>query len=76
MPTPTCVKCGNSTFVLEYLTPKGARFKYSAIVCSSCGGVAGLAEFYNIGEQIVQQNKAIKSIASKIGVSVDLLTET
>lgn len=74
--SPNCVRCGGSSFGLTYVTPSGARFKYSAIYCTGCGGVVSFAEFYNIGDQIAAQNRAIEKIARKQGVSVDLMTES
>jgi predicted nucleic-acid-binding Zn-ribbon protein len=72
---PKCVRCGGMKFEHAYIMPANSRFKYTAIVCSECGGVIGLAEFYNLGELMARQNQAIKSIATRMGLHVNLLTE-
>jgi hypothetical protein len=34
--------------------------------------VVGVLDFYNVGEMLLAQNRAIRAIAEKAGVSVDL----
>ncbi len=63
MAQSTCVKCGNHTFELALVEPQRAMFKLHFVQCTSCGGVVGVTEYYNIGA-------TLEKIAAKIGVSV------
>lgn len=46
MAQPCCVKCGNRTFELQDVNPTRTNYKYNAITCTSCGGIAGVVEAY------------------------------
>jgi len=63
MASSTCVKCGDGHFELVEYTPKKSAFKLSFIQCSSCGGVVGVLDYYNIGE-------IIHKLADKLGVKL------
>jgi hypothetical protein len=67
-----CGHCGSGTFALQLVEPRGSRFKLYFIQCSSCGVPVGVQEFHNVGATLDKQSKAIKQIAQKLGVSVDL----
>lgn len=54
MALSTCIKCGNSSFENKDVTPRNSEFILSFIQCTSCGGVVGVVDFYNIGELIHQ----------------------
>lgn len=60
----SCIKCNNSTFQLEEVTPRGSNFVLNFIKCSSCDGAVGVIDFYNIGELIHQ-------LSEKLGVSLN-----
>lgn len=61
MASPTCIKCGNSTFEVKENAPKNSNFKIMFIQCTSCGGVVGVMDYFNIGN-------FVKKIADKLGV--------
>jgi predicted nucleic-acid-binding Zn-ribbon protein len=72
MASSTCVKCGSTSFEIKLNTPHGSNFKIYFVQCSSCGGVVGVTDFYNIGAEIRMQNTAIKAIANQVGAHVRL----
>jgi len=59
MATSTCVKCGSGTFETVEHTPKKSAFKLIFIQCSSCGGVVGVIDFYNIGDRLTELGKKL-----------------
>lgn len=71
--TPKCSSCGAlNLFELHELAVNGAQFRMGSIQCRMCGAVVGVVDFYNIGAMLKKQNEAIKKIAQKVGVHVDL----
>lgn len=74
MATSSCPKCGNHTFEVKQNTPQQSRYVLLFVQCASCGTVVGVLDYYNIGAQMIQQNKAIKTLAQKLQVHVDLET--
>ncbi len=63
MAVSTCTKCDNTQFELKEVTPRDSEFILSFIQCTSCGGVIGVIDFYNVGELIHQ-------LAGKLNVSL------
>jgi hypothetical protein len=59
MARSTCVKCGNGKFETMQHSPSGSRFKLVFIQCSSCGGVVGVVDFYNIGDRLTELGKKL-----------------
>lgn len=72
MATSTYVKCGNSSFEAKEATPLRSEFKLIFIQCSSCGGVVGVLDFFNVGNLLTQQHEALKEIAKSVGTHVNL----
>jgi predicted nucleic-acid-binding Zn-ribbon protein len=64
MALSTCVKCGGSSFEISHVSPTGSNFKLMFIQCSSCGGVVGVMDFYNIGQ-------SLHDLAKKLGRPLD-----
>lgn len=60
----TCVKCGSNRFEIRENTPAGSNYKLMFIQCSSCGGVVGVMDYYNIGAKIEELEKRIKNIST------------
>lgn len=52
MAQSTCVKCGNTRFEMKEQSPVSSNYKYLFIQCTSCGGVVGVVEYFNIGSLI------------------------
>ena len=61
MAMSTCVKCGNSSFEVKENSPSKSNYKLMFIQCSSCGGVVGVMDYFNIGDFVVK-------IAKKLGI--------
>jgi len=57
----TCMKCGSTSFESKTVTPHGSNFKLNFIQCSSCGGVVGVMDYFNIGGML-------QSLARKLGI--------
>ena len=55
----TCTKCGGNSFEIVESEPSGTNFKYSYVQCSSCGGVIGVMDYYNIGEMLDKIHKKL-----------------
>ena len=66
MATSTCIKCGNHSFQIAENSPSGAAFKLMFVQCSSCGGVVGIQDYFNIGTLLQDQEKQIKQLQSSI----------
>jgi len=60
MARSTCAKCGGTTFELVENEPRGAKFKYFFVQCSSCGVVIGVQEYFNAGAILTKIAKALK----------------
>jgi hypothetical protein len=52
-------------------TPMNSKFKMIFVQCASCGGVIGVMDFYNIGQQTEQIKDGLKKVAAKAGVRLD-----
>lgn len=72
MARSTCVKCGNTNFEVARAEPRNSNYVLMFVQCTSCGGVAGVLEYENVGALLHRQNEAIKKIARQLNVSVDL----
>ena len=66
MASSTCVKCGETTFETKEVSPRNSPFKLTFVQCASCGGVIGVMDFYNIGNELQDIKKAIAAIAKSI----------
>jgi Fe2+ or Zn2+ uptake regulation protein len=64
MATPKCPKCDSIHFELKEIKIKDANFRHNAIICSSCGSVIAVEEFFNI-------NARMDVMARKLGVKID-----
>lgn len=68
MASSTCIKCSSHSFETREVTPNGSAFKLIFIQCSSCGGVVGVIDYFNIGHLLQQQNVVLQRIADRLGV--------
>ncbi len=59
MAMSTCVKCGGTRFELVEHSPAMSKFKVNFIQCASCGGVVGVTDYWNTGEQL---NKVLRKL--------------
>ena len=67
-----CGKCGNGSFELVEPTVRGAAYRLYFVQCSSCGVPVAVQEFNNITAMLSKQNQALKEIAARLDVYVDL----
>ena len=54
MAMSTCTKCGKTQFEVKEVSPGESNFTLNFIQCTSCGGVIGVIDYFNIGELIHQ----------------------
>jgi uncharacterized Zn finger protein len=62
MAASTCTKCGNHTFEVKEAEPRDSAYKLLFVQCSSCGGVVGVMDFFNLGAML-------QKIQKKLGIS-------
>lgn len=67
-----CASCGNSSFEVQENTPAHSNYKLIFVQCAKCGAVVGVQDYYNIGNETYKIREALKKIAGRVGVSVDL----
>lgn len=72
MAVSTCAKCGNHVFEVQLNESMHSGYKIYFVQCATCGTVVSTADFFSISSMIIQQNEAIRRIAAKVGVHVDL----
>jgi predicted nucleic-acid-binding Zn-ribbon protein len=60
MATPKCPKCEGTRFEIKPIEVAGANYKHNAVICSSCGAILGIEEYYNIGARIQKLAAALK----------------
>ena len=74
MASSTCIKCGNHIFELVEREPINAAFRLNFVQCSSCGGVVGVLDHFNIAQLISEFAKKLGARANRI-VSGNLTTD-
>jgi len=72
MALSTCGKCGNRFWKINMVEPCGSAFKLYFVQCAQCGTPVAAMEYSNICAMLSKQNDAIKQIAARVGVVVDL----
>jgi predicted nucleic-acid-binding Zn-ribbon protein len=61
-----CVKCESSSFKLEEIEMQGAAYNMMVAKCTSCKTPFGLTDFYNVGQLLKNQEKAVADLGKKI----------
>jgi hypothetical protein len=61
-----CSKCEGAAFKIQEISPNGAAYKFYAVQCTSCQTPIGITDFYNLGNLLKQQEKAIADLDRKI----------
>jgi hypothetical protein len=72
MALSTCIKCVSHTFELVDFESRRSNYKINSAQSTNCGGIAGILEFYDTGVLLNRQDEAIKKIAERLGIVVDL----
>ncbi len=62
----TCSKCGGHSFKIEEQAPKGSRYKFNFVQCSSCGVPVGVMDYFNNGAQLEDQKQEIAALSQRI----------
>jgi len=66
MALSTCIKCGGTTFELRQAEPAGAMYVVVYLQCMSCGGVAGITDYFDIGTVVKQMEAEVKSLQEAV----------
>ena len=61
MATPSCPKCGNTTFEMKDFEIRNANYRHSAICCSVCGAIVAT-------EEAMSAMYMLRKIGEKLGV--------
>jgi len=64
--TTKCGKCEGGSFKIQEISPNGAAYKFYAIQCMGCQTPIGVTDFYNVGQMVKNQEKAIADLGSKL----------
>lgn len=62
MASSTCVRCGGTSFEVVKLVPKESKFILLSVQCESCGGVAGVMDYYNLGDLLMMIRADLKRL--------------
>lgn len=62
----TCGKCGGKSFKLQRVEPSGSRVAMNFIQCSGCGTPVGVAEYYDAGSLLKEQETVLKEHGSEL----------
>jgi len=57
-----CIKCDGTYFEMVEKEPQKSAYKVMFIQCSSCGGVVGVMDYFNIGT-------LLQKILKKLGIN-------
>jgi len=61
MATPSCPKCGHTSFEMKEFSVKNASYRHNAIICASCGAIVSTEEListmYTLG--VIKENLGI-----------------
>lgn len=63
----TCVKCGKmNMFETVEAEPARSNYKLIYLQCSPCGGVAGVLEYFNAGQELSQLNRRVEGLEARV----------
>jgi len=68
----TCPKCSKHEFEIVEANPAKATEPVSFVQCADCGTVVGVLEQHPVGGLVLRLSTAVKKIAEKLGVPVNL----
>lgn len=72
MALSSCPKCDSHSFEMKVVEPRDSNYKLNFVQCASCGAVAGVLDYFNVGARLAKQDEALKKIARALNISVDL----
>jgi hypothetical protein len=61
-----CGKCERASFKIQEINPGGSAYKFYSIQCSHCQTPIGVTDFYNVGQLLKNQEKAIADLGQKV----------
>lgn len=61
-----CAKCDGTSFKLQQTELQGAAYKMMVAQCTSCSAPFGITDFYNVGQLLKNQEKAIGGLETKL----------
>lgn len=70
-----CAKCNGSSFKVVTQEPAGSNYKLNFVQCAGCNAPIGVLDFYNTGNQLDDQKKAIGALSSRLSNIENLLDQ-
>jgi hypothetical protein len=71
-----CAKCDRIvSFQVSKQQLGGTGYYYNIVECPFCQTAIGVVGIYNTDTQLIELREAVRAIAQKIGVQVDLSTD-
>jgi hypothetical protein len=61
-----CVKCENTVFGIQEISPSGAQYKMYVVQCVVCQVPVGVTDYWNVGTLLKNQEKKIAELESKL----------
>jgi hypothetical protein len=61
-----CGKCEGAAFKIQEISPNGAAYKFYSIQCTSCQTPIGVTDFFNVGQLLKNQEKAMADLERKL----------
>lgn len=70
-----CPGCGGNYFEMKYAEPTNAAHPVQLVQCSKCGVVVGVMPNLDTAALLLEQNRALVSIAKVLNTNVSLPTQ-
>jgi hypothetical protein len=61
-----CGKCEGAAFKIQEISPTGGAYKFYSVQCTRCQTPIGITDFYNLGQLLKNQEKAITALGQKM----------
>jgi predicted nucleic-acid-binding Zn-ribbon protein len=62
----TCAKCDASSWKLDELSVSGTKARYYAVQCTNCNAPAGVVEYNNVGDQLIELEKKVDALYTNL----------
>ncbi len=61
-----CLSCNATRFEIKEIELMGAKWRYYAVQCATCGGVVGTVEFFNAGAKLGDIEKSMEQLTGRV----------
>lgn len=63
-----CVKCENTVFGIQEISPSGAQYKMYVVQCIVCQTPIGVTDYWNVGTLLKNQEKKMAELESQLSL--------